>query len=169
MTQITWPEYTSLEWKAKPRNEARVLIKVDVEPQSTLVCGSLLSKGENFALVYKSDLPKVRERVQTDADRQRLETAKTLYAAALAKYAADKGVSVTEAEETFPRSIPEFFGELGGTRGIPPLKSLVVGPEVPPPETPEGVTMQSANTQAQLAMVLAKLLEKLEASEKAKK
>lgn len=146
-TDIQWPSWQDVQHNDTPRNEERLLVAVDVEPQSTSVGSQHTPRGLQFRLIYKSQLPAVQRLVRTDAQRLRMAQAMEQHEHALAQHAKDNHRGdIAAARETFGLSPQAIYDGLpGGKGGIPPLLSLAVHPDViPAPHTPESAAEQQS-------------------------
>lgn len=135
MSDIQWPSYETLPWEAAtPRNEPRVVVCVDVEPQRTSVLGRSMPHGVGFVLVYESDLPKVRAMVQTPEQNTKLAQAREEWDYEFEKHLASCEGDREKALATIGISVEAIYcAKRGCERGRAPLKSMVVGPKAPPP------------------------------------
>lgn len=168
--QIQWPDHDSLPWTKAPRNEERVIVQVDVEPQGTEVAGHYTPHGKHFRLCYKSELPELRKRVQAKEHLDRLALAREMYERAFAEKVRECGGDAEMAAATIGVSTESFYDALpGGKGGRPPLKSLVEGPTVPAPYTPAAAAEQAQAEQAKMiASILADVMKQLQGSPAAK-
>jgi hypothetical protein len=139
-----------------PRNEGRLLLRVDVIPQNGMdVGGQYVPHGTHNVVIYRDQLDEVRALVQTEDAKRAFQMASETYAAQLAELIKDipLGVEGDRAREfkisRHPESIysilavdPRYKGGLG------PLMSLEVIEDVPAPPTIENL---QANGNATLA------------------
>lgn len=145
---IQWPSWQDVQHNDTPRNEERLLVAVDVEPQSTSVGSQHTPHGLQFRIIYKSQLKAVQALVRTDVQRARMAQAVEMYEYQLTQYAkANHRGNVEAARETFGLSPQSIYDDLpGGKGGVPPLLSLAVHPDViPAPHTPESAAEQQSS------------------------
>ena len=158
----TWPDPASLPQSRDVRNEERLIVRVVVEPLSTSVGGQLVKQGEHFALIYKSDLPRVQAMLQTDKHRELLATATSMWNDIFAEHlksfqgarekpgTAKYEDAVEAAKATIGQSVESLFVTLpGGKKGRPPLLALEIGPTVAAPHTPAAAAEQQGGMIAQ--------------------
>jgi hypothetical protein len=180
--EINWPDPSTLEWdrrKADLRNEPRTMIRVNVLPANGQHIGSFRAKhGEQFMLVYKSDLVAAKKLLPTDAERARLAQAKERYEALFeaeverhggrGATGTDRDRAIETAHKTIAASVWSEYHRLANpiperspVRAYPPLESLDVWPgEVDAPSTPEGVAEAQSD---RMTESFTKALEKLAA------
>jgi hypothetical protein len=124
--------------RAPARNEARVVLEVDVMPSNgTDVCGQHVKCGVNKVAVYASELPMVRALVQTEADRAAFAAAEQMYENEIASRT--RGMDAAQAKVVRERenlSPWQYFAKLK-PGGMPPLRSMRVLQEVGAPDLPE--------------------------------
>lgn len=126
--------------RAPPRNEARVVLEVDVMPSNgTDVCGQHVKCGVHKVAVYASELPMVRALVQTEADHAALAAAERMYENEIATRARANGLDEAQTKVLRERenlSPWQYFAKLK-PEGMPPLRSMRVLQEVGAPDLPE--------------------------------
>lgn len=152
MSDIQWPDPHSLPFTLTPRNEERVMIAVDVEPQSTTVAEQFTPHGLQFRIIYKSDLPKVQALVQDAACKARLAMARQMWDQEFTRHLKDCGGDEAMARASIGPSPESFYDSLpGGKGGRPPLLSLRVCPDpIAAPHTPEAAQEQSIERLARI-------------------
>lgn len=145
---IQWPAWQDVPHAVTARNEERLLVAVDVEPQATAVAGQHTPHGLQFRIIYKSQLKAVQAQVRTDAERQRMQMAQEQWRHEFTQHAKTNHRGDEKlALETFGPSPQMFYEALpGGKGGIAPLLSLAVHPDViPAPHTPESAAEQQSS------------------------
>lgn len=177
MKKIIWPTVEQIEQsgdyyrKETPaRNEKRRIVRVECEPTQTTLCGHVLRKGENFLLVYESELPKVQERVRTDYHKEMMALAQRTWELQFAEHLKNSA-SEEEARATMglsPQSL--FVGYPGCKKGMPPLLSMEVCETVfDAPETKDNAREKENKVLADaIAEGIAKALAALGAAQPAK-
>ena len=180
---------TRVEFKNDAIEDERVLIEVDVAPDTTMVGRQLVRSGKHSVLVYRSDLPEIREMVQTDEDKalwaaaerahtlrlaaticealgikpRRPEDAEALWRAAVAENA-DKARMAESVMYRYGSHAANEFINANPLRkhGVPPLRSMrVLEDDIAKPDTPTSRVERQESTNAALLERLAAATEAL--------
>lgn len=164
---------TIIGWQSDPQrypqmHRERVMIRVEVTPYNGIsVAGTHCKGGVNYLAIYKHDLDKVRAMVPTEKHRALRAIAKDTFDAAFRQYMKDTKLTEKEADAQRGFSIETHYYQLvkdtPDKGGYPPIESLEIGPDLPPPETMASIrTQQVDDTAAALARALAAVLPALQ-------
>lgn len=157
--------------RAPARNEARVVLEVDVMPSNgTDICGQHVKTGVHKVAVYESELPQVQALVQTEADRVALAAAEQMYENEIQTRARANGLDAEQVRVLRERenlSPWQFFAKLKPT-GMPPLRSMRVVERVGAPDIPQVRQEKADQRLTEAVALLAKILDQQNAPAKSK-
>lgn len=175
MPKITAGKYKGVDHPVEPRNEARILIEVDVEPQNgTVICGQHLKHGKQRAVIYESELDAISARVRRPEHEADLKAAQRSYENALDQHMTraagrDWRTVLADPQHRDHRSVKSMHERYGESSpwsefarfhktGMPPLKSLEVIEQVPPPDTAEARADRADDRFAHFAQMVAEAI-----------
>lgn len=128
------------------------MIRVLVESQNgTTVCGQRVQNGENFLLIYASDVPRVLKLLPTAKQRQLLDVASQQYDAALEAFIGECGGDAEKADRERGFTQWTFYDQLtrqmkGLSGGYPIVREVEVSSKrVPAPETAESLATAASD------------------------
>ncbi len=160
MSNITWPDYRTIDFQLKPRHEQRRLIRVVVNTDRQSVGGNLCTRGTHFVLIYVRDLEHLSKLAVSAGDRVVLATAEAGIAKKFEEWR-KKYATEEKAKATFGESVAAAFYELTG-RGIPPFEEFDVHPDiVPPPDSPEARVEGQTHSNEQMMAMMAEAVTQL--------
>jgi len=162
--------YKGIDHKVPARNEARVLVEIDVEPQNgTVVCGQHVKHGKHKIIVYRSQLDELTSRVRTPEHEAALKAAHRAFDTKLDEHLRPSFGRTWRAaqDEDTKRAIQQAIARFGETsvwaefsrfyrEGMPPLKSAEVLEDVPAPDTAEA---RADRSESNMERMLAALVE----------